>query len=1735
MFWAKIVIPDVTNFQLTEDMTLVGNRRTGDWSQNHAYRFYFNAGTGNLEFTAKGASGALPAVKLIERPYLDRWYHLAFVRSGSSWAFYVDGRAIAPPASLPDIGNMGNVDGVSIGGLLTGQRFYGEIQELSVFQRALSQGDINLNRLRDIPTNFTGLRGYYKFGYSTTASDNLKNFAASPPSPLTPVPDASKQGSGTIEFPETDKQGEQSLFDSQKNQGRDALSPLSGAFTWQQTLISRPTAGVPFEFRIGYNSGISFNSQALENGADMFFNEAVLGSGWRHSFQTRIIPGQQFLNNSTGFVGLLLWDGSLETWQRVTGSRNYKTMHGEYRGELQESIEGDTLNWITPERLIYRFCHPYNETDPNLVGKLKEITDFNGNRVTLAYEPNQGLLDTVTDTAGTIWQFGYNAQSRLSSVSSLGWTITFTYDGSNRLQTFYHRGPAVYESSPLMNTTWLLAYNGTSGLLEDVTSPRGTRDVFVSYDKYGRKTSETDGGSRSTIYTYLSPGPRQITRTDGDGKKWIEAFDRKGHAVAKTDPLGNTLRYEFYASGEKDGFNNTIPVLGVLKRQIEPLGWITTFDAYDERGNLLQKTDALGNIWKWTYAKASDPAGANGKLTETLPPDSTATPVTAVLNRPLTDTRPRVANEASDWVNRYTYDSRGNLLSHADDIGTLAAYTYNSRGLVETARDANYSPTNQSVMTSSYFPNTGFLQSRTDPAGNVTTFDYTELGWLKSTTNPLQQTTTREYNINGQAIRSTNAMGQVTTTTYDEVGNARFSKDAKLQQSEIQYDGSDLAIWNKDRGGNIATTAYNNRSLPISTTSPSVPIAQTVGAPLMQQITTYRSYDDAGRLFRETDPNGDYIEHTYDANGNETATRDRLGRIFRKQYDSLNRLAVSIDPLGNTSTTSYDQAGRVLATTSPNGTVTRHEYDGRGRLKKWTDPEGFVWIYTYDGLGNIIDIEDALHGHYIMTYDVRGLRKTEENQDHLHWTYTYDELGRLKTQSEPTGITRTLTYDPAGRLLLAQCSTGRQNILGYDDNGNATSAIRVEAGTVQLTFTNLTYDSLDRPTSSTDTFGQKVSYDYDALGRVIKVTYPGNRPLTQEFDKLGRLVRQSTSAAWGSHVLNYSWDKQGRLVGQTYPNGMSRAAAYDESGRQTSLTYTDGNGTADTADDTIQIALSYAYDRNGNQTSAKEKGLLAYQPPAPHDESSAYTPGGRLQTRTDAADPTGSKNWAYEFKNADNTPSFNLSKATCPTVGSLALTYDEDNRTTSLELTNPQNAKSTIQNRYDALGRRISRSLTSGGNTVETRYVLNLIGGMERILADTTASGQITALYIHGPDLAVKVDPTTSANITCFHSDASGNIVRLTDKDRVASAQYAYSDYGRSMATFAAAGVADSNPYRFVGSQGVMEEGLVPGLIFMRARYYLADAGVFLSVDPLKNIGPGWKPGAYGYAYGNPNSYMDKDGNMPFLLALAAYDSQAEPINDLLEYATLGLDQWSGNMTADQVASRKSFLSEKGANDLAWNASKESMGLSSEGAAEAIGVRLGISTGGAQIGINYLVDAAENTLTEDDPLAALMVNVPGAQTYRSLELIRNAMMNAYWGGLTRTGDYFGTKIFNYVSSGTSGSAGGSINASKTASSINQKSVAGSVPSNSGGAGTTASVGSGQHAVVSGQTFNGIAKLYGISPSALRSLNPQISNYDHITVNQIVKVPSSAAGGVANKSGSTSKPGTTGSSSKGGKK
>ena len=248
---------------------LFNKRSTG--GGYYAYHIWYDYGKKTIEFRAWGRTGGGTAATftLVNKPYQERWYHVAVTRAGLTFKAYVDGRERLT-ANI-NVGDTSSNQGASIGGSdsLTGYRdLHGEIQEVSIYQMALQEDQIEAWMFENQPP-LQELMGYFKLGYSTNRNDHYKNFAPNPPSGTDP---AVTVGTGSIVFEQTDQKGEQSIFDSQVNGGRNAVTPLSGSFAWQQPVLKRPVPGVPFEFSIGYSANA----------------EGALGQGWNHSFDTKV-------------------------------------------------------------------------------------------------------------------------------------------------------------------------------------------------------------------------------------------------------------------------------------------------------------------------------------------------------------------------------------------------------------------------------------------------------------------------------------------------------------------------------------------------------------------------------------------------------------------------------------------------------------------------------------------------------------------------------------------------------------------------------------------------------------------------------------------------------------------------------------------------------------------------------------------------------------------------------------------------------------------------------------------------------------------------------------------------------------------------------------------------------------------------------------------------------------------------------------------------------------------------------------------------------------------------------------------------------------------------------------------------------------------------------------------------------------------------------------------------------
>ncbi|MDZ4199186.1 MAG: LamG-like jellyroll fold domain-containing protein [Kiritimatiellia bacterium] len=1348
--WFRISIP--SGQSISSNMTILVDRRTGNETNPYAYLLFFNISTGNIEFQTRDGSKTDNSV-VLNRPYLDRWYHVAVRRSGTTLSVLLDGREVIQ--SILTVGNgVSNTDGVSIGGWGNGKYFWGDIQEVRIWQGVRNDAQVRDNMFRDLsPQSLPSLRGYFKLGYSSNPAEYYRNVAANPPSGSDP---GVKQGSGAIIFEEVDQAGEQSLFDSRKNKGEEAIVPLSGAFTTQQAVFARPTPGIPFVLNIGYSSANAFSGAML--GGKNLLDDVVLGQGWRHSLLSKLV-----FKDVSSERHLVNWDGAIETWVRADGV--WSTRHKEYRGELVQ-LPNDDFEWITPDRLRYRFKDPSYHLEV-MQGRLYEIEDSNGNKVTIEHDEDSGRVSRVLDTVNGQYDFAYSPQGLLTNVAFMGWNVRFEYNADNLLSARVLTGPASYTN---INTRWEYTYNANK-VLHRIKDPRGNFSTEVTYDTYGRRSTGKDALARTTTFEYDKPARRQMRTTDPGGKQWVDTFDRKGRPVTRRDPLGNTTEVVYDARGN------------VISRT-DPLGWRTTF-AYDERSNLIAETNALGLVRRQVMHDHYN------KPVETIDP--------------------------AGWSTHFAYDAAGNLLTTSDGVGLISQFTYHSNGLRATSEDGN-----GHVTSYTYTPD-GFLFSKTDPAANTWRYASNERGWVLSATNPLDQVTTFTYNLNGQQVAVTDPL-RTFTKTYDDNGNLLTETDAKGAITRYAYDTANQRTQMVDRASHAWSYTYTTRGSLWTTRDP-------LGG------TVTRTYDDANRLSRVQDPLGSTENREYDANGNVVASIDKLGRRSTKVYDRLNRVIAESDPLGNTRTVTYDVAGRVRTVTSPNGATSENEYDGRGRLVRWLDPMGFDWHYAYDGTANITNITDALDGRYVMEYGPRGERTLERNQDGFEWQYVYDELMRLQRQTDPNGTVRDVVYDVGGRVETVFFSTGRTDTYQYSNpSANPTAIQRIHPPTI--TSSQFAYDSMDRVIQTIGPFpaNNTVNYSYDAAGRLATITYPDGKVLTHTYDLMGRLTRQTD---WADRQVNYTYDKMNRLATRSYPNGIVQTNSYDNVGRLTRLAH-------ETAPGNALIALDYAYDRNGNKVSHYEKGTLDWTIPPPIDEHVALTAAGRLLTRTDDLNP--GNDYAYTYDDSGN-----LLSAVRPTQ-SYALTYDEDNRALSVAWSS-NGVIRTIQNRYDALGRRVAKT----DNGVATRYVLDLVGGsrgaggvIERVLCDMTAANVITAWYVHGPDLCYKVD--TANNLTVYLSDAQANVIALADGDKNLIARYAYTPYGRLLGV---EGI-QTDPYRFVGGQGVMQD--LPDFYFMRARYYSAAEGVFLSVDPVRNVGPTWVNAAYMYAGANPMSNMDPDG-----------------------------------------------------------------------------------------------------------------------------------------------------------------------------------------------------------------------------------------------------------------------------------
>lgn len=284
---------------------------------------------------------------------------------------------------------------------------------------------------------------------------------------------------------------------------------------------------------------------------------------------------------------------------------------------------------------------------------------------------------------------------------------------------------------------------------------------------------------------------------------------------------------------------------------------------------------------------------------------------------------------------------------------------------------------------------------------------------------------------------------------------------------------------------------------------------------------------------------------------------DAVGRTTSYSYDAMSRLwrvsnaAIQATPLTELA---YTPDGFMASLTDANSHTTTFTPDEFDRLSTTTWPDSSTENLTYDADGNVLT------------------RQTRAGQ---RITFTYDTLNRLSGKAAPLEATATYGYDLDGHLTSA------------GDNSSAIGPASAPAGGTVQYATNLTYDQLNRPVST-------------SWNPAPTQTAPGASSTTfaYGYDPTNRRISQSaTDKSWWRYPTTAGSLSYAANSLNEYSTVGSVSPTYDSNG-----------------DLTFDGTYSYCYDAESRLTGILSGGTCAS--PATTVASYAYDAQGRRKLKT---------------------------------------------------------------------------------------------------------------------------------------------------------------------------------------------------------------------------------------------------------------------------------------------------------------------------------------------------------------------------------------------------------------------------------------------------------------------------------------------------------------------------------------
>jgi YD repeat-containing protein len=450
------------------------------------------------------------------------------------------------------------------------------------------------------------------------------------------------------------------------------------------------------------------------------------------------------------------------------------------------------------------------------------------------------------------------------------------------------------------------------------------------------------------------------------------------------------------------------------------------------------------------------------------------------------------------------------------------------------------------------------LSTRTDRAGNVTTYTYIDADGdgkqdeIKTITDPVGHLTT--FNYTGSYVTSiTDPYNRVVTLQYD-AGNhlaAIIEPDPDgtgpltAPMTTLTHNGDDQIASITDAEGNTTTFGYVNKLIR-TVTHPGGGV-ETLKVQFGRALEAPDAYPDP--FFRTADVKTEYkneLNHTwyftFNAFGNALTVTNPQGKVTTFQINNENLVVSRTDP-------DPDDGG---PQTAP---VTTNDYDAKLNLALIHYPDGSTEGWGYDSTFNRLTTYQNRRGK-IINFTVNPAngdhtqitQVNEGGSNNSVWSFTYTTTGikgLVLTMTDPRAFQTSYTRNAHGLV----------------------TSVEYAVGTADAATEEFGYDAFDNLAWFEDGLNRRTDYVWDNLDRLISITLPdpdGAGPLvrpvyTYEYNKNNYLKKETDPL---SHVTEYTYN--GRLdvveVKQPDPDGGGPQGvpittyAYDLHRRNTSIT-----------------------------------------------------------------------------------------------------------------------------------------------------------------------------------------------------------------------------------------------------------------------------------------------------------------------------------------------------------------------------------------------------------------------------------------------------------------------------------------------------------------------------------------------------------------------------------------------------